>query len=150
MYLILNSSYPAVTGGCYSWGKAAKREADNSPPYIAEVKDGGAIPSLPLISYVLIACYLIKHRDIYIVFFLPLQFYLHIYVDSSYSLILQSRSNEKRHFLPWIGGQYSLRNVSNIRQTPRLYATKVTSVYGYRNVASNFDRTKQSNWYCKQ
>jgi hypothetical protein len=41
------ASSPMGTGGCFPGGKAAGREADHSPPFSAEVKNGGAIPPLP-------------------------------------------------------------------------------------------------------
>jgi hypothetical protein len=46
------------TGGSYPGGKAA----DNSPPYNAEVKNGGAIPPLPHESS-LYGASLIKHKN---------------------------------------------------------------------------------------
>jgi hypothetical protein len=44
-------SYPVVTVGLFPYGvKRLGREADHSPPSSTEVKNGGAIPSLPHIS----------------------------------------------------------------------------------------------------
>jgi hypothetical protein len=47
-------------------GIAVKREAEHLSTSIAQVKNGGAITSHPLTSFVFIARYLIKHRDNYI------------------------------------------------------------------------------------
>jgi len=41
--------------------KRPEREADHSPPSIAEVKDRGAVPPLP--QYVFMSWRLFKHRD---------------------------------------------------------------------------------------
>jgi hypothetical protein len=40
------ASYAMVTGNCFPGGKAG-READYRPQCSAEIKNGGAIPSLP-------------------------------------------------------------------------------------------------------
>jgi hypothetical protein len=44
------ASYPVGTGGSFLGGKAARREADHSPPSVAEFNDVGAIPPLPHMS----------------------------------------------------------------------------------------------------
>jgi hypothetical protein len=41
-------SYPMGTGGSFSGTKRTVREAGHLPPSIAEVKNGGAIPPLPI------------------------------------------------------------------------------------------------------
>lgn len=40
------ASYPVLSGAASLALKRQKRDADHSPPHNAEVKDGGAIPSL--------------------------------------------------------------------------------------------------------
>jgi hypothetical protein len=41
-------SYPVDTGGSFIWGKVARLEAGHSLPFSTEVKNGGAIPPLPI------------------------------------------------------------------------------------------------------
>jgi hypothetical protein len=41
-------SYTMGTGGCFLMGEVGGSEADHSPPSSAEVKNGGALSSLPI------------------------------------------------------------------------------------------------------
>jgi hypothetical protein len=41
------ASYPEGTAGCFPGGQLLGSEADQLPPFSAEVKNSGAIPPLP-------------------------------------------------------------------------------------------------------
>jgi hypothetical protein len=41
-------SYPMDTGGSFSGVKQQRLEADHSPPSSAQIKNGGAVPPLPI------------------------------------------------------------------------------------------------------
>jgi hypothetical protein len=55
------ASYPMGTTGSFPGGKAARHEADHSPPSSAKVKNAWSYTSTP--QYVLMAWCLVKHRD---------------------------------------------------------------------------------------
>jgi hypothetical protein len=55
------ASYPMGTRDSFSGSKAARCEADHSPPSSAEVKNSWSYTSTP--QYVFVAWFLVKHRN---------------------------------------------------------------------------------------
>jgi hypothetical protein len=76
------ASYPMATGGSFPGVKRPGREADNSPPSSAEVKNARSYTSTP--QYVFVAWCLVKHRDNFTFTFAAHCNLLHVPVLSSF------------------------------------------------------------------
>jgi hypothetical protein len=106
------SSYPIGIGGSIPGERLPGREADYSPPFVAEVKNGGAISPLPHIPSWHIA-ELIKHRAKFCFFFfllLPKQISL-----SKCSFMLASYWTPS---VVWSAADIDLLDVSCVASTP--------------------------------